>query len=125
MRSQKCLRRLNAALQVLRLHRSQVEEHDDQPVIAQVFRPRDDNGLGSWPGRAGSQPAHRRFVQRLGHVHALKIEGGDLLLLAVLVDLEVALLEPAHKLAGLRVAHHHVGQHQFGVFLQHETALRR
>ena len=48
----------------------------------------------------------------------LKIESRDLLRFAVLVDSEVALLQSAHKLAGLRVARHHVGQHQLGIGLE-------
>ena len=121
--AQKLLRRRHAAVQVLGLHRGQVEEHDNQPVIAQVFWLGNNDGLVA--AASGGQPADRGFAERRGHFHGFKIKGRNLLLLSVFEDAEIALLEPAHQLAGLRVARHHVGQHQFCIHLEHEAALRR
>ena len=42
LRAQKILRRLHAAVQILRLHRGEVEEHHDQAVIAQILGARHD-----------------------------------------------------------------------------------
>ena len=93
-------------------------------MIAELVGRGDDSGLVSVAGGAGGETADRRLVERRGHVHALKVEGRDLLLLAVLVDFEVALLQIFHQLAGLRIARYHVGEHEIGVGLERETALR-
>jgi hypothetical protein len=99
---EKILRRLHAALQIFGLHRGQVEEHHDQPVIAQLLGLGHHHGLAA--AGAGGQAAHRGLVERRGHVHALKVEGVDLLLLAVLVDAEVALLQACTTRRSLRRA---------------------
>ncbi len=119
---QEIARRLHAAFQVFGLHRRQIKEHDDQAMIAQVFGTSHDHGLVARPLCPRGKAADRGLVQRSGHIHALKIERGDLLLLAVLVDAEVALLEPAHQLACLGIARHNVGEHQFGIHLHHKAA---
>ena len=75
--------------------------------------------------RSRGQSADGGFVERRGHLHALEVEGRDLLPLAVLEDGEIALLEAAHELTGLCVTRHHVGQHQIAVLLEHVAALRR
>ena len=94
---QKIAGRAHAAIEVLGLHGGEIEEHDDEAVIAQIFGTRDHGGLVPLPVGAGREAADGRLVQRRGHVDALKIEGGDLLLLAVFVDGEVALLEAADQ----------------------------
>ncbi len=92
-------------------------------MVAQFFRLGDDDCFAS--GGAGGEPAYCGFLERRGHVHAFKVEGVDLLLFAVFVDFEVALLEALHQFAGLGVAGHDVGEHEFGVGLEREAALRR
>ena len=120
--AQKLLCRLHAAVQILGLHRSQVKEHHDQAVVAQILGTNRDSCL-ALAGPRG-QSADGGFAERRGHLHALEVEGRNLLLLAVFVDAEVALLESAHHFARLGIARHNVGQHQLAVQLEHEAALR-
>ena len=113
---------LDAAIQVLGLHRGEVEEHDDEAMIAQIFGLRYDDSLVARTVRACREAADGGFVERSGHVDALEVEGGNLLLLAVLVDGEVALLEAVNEFAGLFVADHDIGEHEFGVYFHDEAA---
>ena len=76
---EKGLRRFHAALQIFRLHRGEVEEHDDEAMVAQVFGFGNHDGL-CVAGGPGREAADGGFVERRGHVDALEIEGGDLLL---------------------------------------------
>ena len=73
-----------------------------------------DRGLA---GHRGLLVEHSRLV------HALVVEAGDLLRLAVFEDSEVVGSETFDDLTGLLVAHHHVGQHNVGLHLQREGAI--
>ena len=117
------LGRFHTALQILWLHGSEVEEHHDEPVIAQLLGLGHNHRLAA--RGAGGEAAHRGLLERRGHVDALEIKSRDLLLFAVFVDSEVALLEVFDDLAGFDVARHHVGEDEFGIGLEHESALRR
>jgi hypothetical protein len=113
----------HTALEIFRLHRGEVEEHDDEPMVAQLLGFGHDDCLAA--GGSGGEAAHGGLLERRSHVDALEIKGRDLLLFAVLEDFEVALFKVLHELAGFGVARHHVSKDQIGVGLEHESALRR
>ena len=110
------------AIEIVGLHRRDVEEHHDQPMIAQL--------LPGW--RAGSAPkiavgrvgVDGGLIERRGLVDVLKVEADDLLRLAILLNLEILFGETLHHLAGLLVAHHDVGEHQIAVDLEGVGGLR-
>ena len=122
MRKKSCAA-VHTAIQILRLHRGQIEEHHNQAVIAQLFRIFHHSGFRSVAAHACGQSADRRFIERRGHLHVLKIKRGNLLPLAVLKNHEVALLESAQQLAGLCIVRHYIGQHQLAVRLEHNGAI--
>ena len=114
------LRGVDGAVDVLRLHRGEVEEEDDQPVIAELLVGGDDVLRGRLRRRASGHAADGGFVERSGLIDAFEVEGGDLLRLAVFEDGEVALLETADDFAGLLVADDDVGEDEVAVDLQGE-----
>ena len=102
-----------SAFQVFRLHGGDVEEHDDQAMVAQLGR-----GCGAVHAaqdRVGRLAVYGGLVERRGLIDTLEIEADDLLRLAVLLDLKVVCGEAADHLAGLLVADHDVGEHQVAV----------
>ena len=92
-------------------------------MVAQFFRLGHDDSFAA--GGTGGEAAHGGLLDRRRHVDAFEIEGGDLLLPAVLVDFEVALFQVLHELAGFSVARHHVGEDKLGVGFEYESALLR
>ena len=78
-------------------------------MVAQLLGLGNDNSLAAAYGGSGSEAADRGLLERRGHVHILKVEGGDLLLFAVFEDMEIALFEPLDQLAGLRVSSYDIG----------------
>ncbi len=107
-----------SANDIVGLHRGDVEEHDDEAVIAQLF-------LGSRAGLCAKDPIGRGgvdggFVEGGGFVDVFKVEAGDMLRLAVLGNGEIFFGETLHGRAGLLVDDNDVGEDQIAVDLEGE-----
>ena len=103
--------RFHGAIGVFFLHGAQVEEHDDQAMVAQVLGACGEVPLDQIRDRGFARRGSALLGEHGGIVHILEVEAGDALRLLVLDHGEVRRLQPADEFAGFFVAHHHVGEH--------------
>ncbi len=110
------LRGFHRAVQIVGLHGAEIEEHDDEPVVAQDGLVR----MGCLvQQRSGGELAADGGLRLLLYelVDVLEVEGLDALRFAVFEDGEVGGLQSLHHFAGLLIANDDVGEHEFALHL--------
>ena len=110
--------RVLGEVDVVGLHGGELEEHDEEAVVAQlcrscgaVLRAEDAVGRGGVDGG---------LVERGGLVDVLEVEADNVLRLAFFGDGEVFFGKALHKLAGFFVANDDVGEDEVGVDFEGE-----
>ena len=59
---------------IFRLHRRQIEEHHNQPMVAQIFRLRDNSGFVPGPLIPAANPLTVASFNGVGHIDSLEIK---------------------------------------------------
>ena len=113
--------RVDGAVDVFVLHGAEVEEEDDEAMVAKLLGVRGEVALeeirdGCLPGNGGLLGEHRSFID------VLVVEADDVLRLLVFDDGKVAGLEAFDDGAGFLVANDDVGEHDVGVDIEREGA---
>ena len=105
--------RVLCPLQVFRLHRGDVEKHDDEAMVAQLRRR--NAAVHVAHDGVGRLARHGGLIERRSLIDALEVEADDRLRLAIFLDLKIAGLQAADDFSRLLVADHNIGEHQVAV----------
>lgn len=102
--------------EIVRLHRREIEEQDNQTVVVELLLSSD--ALLRTEDLVRSFSADRGLVESGGLIDIFKVEARNLLRLVVFKDGKVSLCEAMYNFASLLVANDYVGEDEIAVDLK-------